>query len=134
MHYIGTIPSKSHFSMQSALVAHFEHGGFYPIGGASEIAFNMIPVIGKYKYLFRFSKDIIDTIFTFKIERTGGKVLVKADVKEILHNGKKVHGVVVQKGQERYRIEAPIVISTAGIYNTFQRLLKPEIATKSYFR
>ena len=46
MHYIGTIPSKSHFSMQSALVAHFEHGGFYPIGGASEIAFNMIPVIG----------------------------------------------------------------------------------------
>lgn len=61
-------------------------------------------------------------------------MLVKADVKEILHNGKKVHGVVVQKGQERYRIEAPIVISTAGIYNTFQRLLKPEIATKSYFR
>ena len=120
--------------MQSALVAHFEHGGFYPIGGASEIAFNMIPVIGKYKYFFFIFQRHKDIHNFHLIERTGGKVLVKADVKEILHNGKKVHGVVVQKGQERYRIEAPIVISTAGIYNTFQRLLKPEIATKSYFR
>ena len=47
--------------------------------------------------------------------------------------GKKVHGVVVQKGQDRYRIEAPIVISSAGVYNTFQRLLKPEVAKRSYF-
>ena len=122
--------------MQAALVAHFEHGGFYPIGGASEIAYNMIPVIGK-KVLIEYFFFIPHSKFTYLLsiaERTGGKVLVKADVKEILHNGKKVHGVVVQKGQERYRIEAPIVISTAGIYNTFERLLKPEIATKSYFR
>ena len=68
----GTIPSKSHFSMQAELIAHFQYGksrngflhtymqkynlslynisnystgGFYPIGGASEIALNMIPVI-----------------------------------------------------------------------------------------
>ena len=53
------------YSMQAELISHFQHGGFYPIGGASEIAFNMIPVI----------------------ERTGGKVLVKAEVQEILHNG-----------------------------------------------
>ena len=57
------------------------------------------------------------------IERTGGKVLVKADVQEILYNGKKVHGVLVKKGSELYKIEAPLVISSAGLYNTFQQLL-----------
>ena len=67
------------------------------------------------------------------IERTGGKVLVKADVTDILYNGKKVHGVIVKKGAEKYKIEAPMVISSAGVYNTFERLLPPEIATKSYF-
>ena len=46
---------------------------------------------------------------------------------------KKVYGVIVQKGQNCYKIEAPVVISSAGLYNTFQRLLKPEIAKKSYF-
>ena len=74
MHYIGTIPSKSHFSMQSALVAHFEHGGFYPIGGASEIAFNMIPVIGKYKYsffIFQRHMYVIGTQFSLNRENWG---------------------------------------------------------------
>ena len=47
------------------MIYHYEEGGFYPVGGASEIAFNMIPII----------------------ERTGGKVLVRANVKEILYNG-----------------------------------------------
>ena len=51
--------------MQALLVTHYENGGFYPSGGTSEIALNIIPTI----------------------ERTGGKVLVKANVKEILHNG-----------------------------------------------
>jgi all-trans-retinol 13,14-reductase len=39
-------------------------GGYYPVGGASEIAFNMIPII----------------------EQSGGKVLVRADVTQILCN------------------------------------------------
>jgi len=107
----GTIPSKSHFSMHSLLIRHYKNGAFYPVGGASEIALNIIPVI----------------------ERSGGKVLVKADVEEILHNGEKVTGVMVKKGSETYKIEAPMVISSAGLYNTFQKLLPPTIAEKSYF-
>ena len=67
------------------------------------------------------------------IEKTGGKVLVKADVTDIIHNGKKVHGVIVKKGSEKYKIEAPMVISSAGLYNTFERLLPPQVAEKSYF-
>jgi all-trans-retinol 13,14-reductase len=44
------------------LNSHFYDGGFYPVGGASEIALNIIPII----------------------ERAGGKVLVRANVTEIL--------------------------------------------------
>ena len=107
----GTVPKHSHFGMQSMLLQHYQHGAFYPVGGASEIALNVIPVI----------------------ERTGGKVLVKADVQEILYNGKKVHGALVKKGSELYKIEAPLVISSAGLHNTFERLLPPSVAELSYF-
>lgn len=43
--------------MHASLINHFLYGGAYPVGGASEIALNIIPVI----------------------ERAGGKVLVRAN-------------------------------------------------------
>ena len=39
----------------------------------------------------------------------------------------------MKKGQETYKIEAPMVISSAGLYNTFQKLLPPNIGENSYF-
>ena len=107
----GTPPAKSNWSMQAVLHNHYMYGGYYPIGGASEIALNIIPVI----------------------ERTGGKVLVRAEVEQILHNGSKAMGVKVKKGTETYSIQAPIIISDAGLYNTFERLLPPQVAHKSYY-
>ena len=47
--------------------------------------------------------------------------------------GGKATGVLVKKGSETYKIEAPMVISSAGLYNTFQKLLPPVIDEKSYF-
>ena len=95
------------------MINHFAHtGGYYPIGGASEIAYNMIPII----------------------EKSGGKVLVKANVTEILCNDQgEACGVLVKKGSEQYRLNAPLIISNAGAYNTFQRLLPKEISQKSYY-
>ncbi len=56
----GSPPQDSHFIMQGLLINHFVHsGGYYPKGGASEIAFNMIPII----------------------ERHGGKVLGKDSIR-----------------------------------------------------
>ena len=107
----GTPPSESNFFMQSLLLNHYAQGASYPIGGASEIALNVIPVI----------------------ERSGGKVLVRAPACEILHNGRKVMGVAVKKGGSVYKVEAPVVISSAGLYNTFQRLLPSRVAEKSYY-
>ena len=99
--------------MQAMMIFHFtDCGGYYPIGGASEIGFNMIPVI----------------------EAAGGKVLVRANVTKILcSDDGKVCGVSVQKGTENYDIRSPIIISNAGVYNTFQTLLPKEISQRSYY-
>lgn len=108
----GTSPQDSHFAMQALLCNHFmDCGGYYPVGGASEIAMNMIPII----------------------EASGGKVLVRASVEQILCDGNKAVGVNVKKGTETHSYKAPIIISNAGAYNTFQRLLPPEVANYSYF-
>ena len=60
-------------------------------------------------------------------------MLVNARVEQILVENGRACGVLVEKGDQTYRITAPKVISTAGLYNTFQKLLPREIATKSYY-
>jgi len=106
-----TTPSESSFSMQALLMNHFMRGSYYPVGGASEIAHSIVPVI----------------------ERGGGKVLVRAQVQEIMIQAGKAVGVKVLKGSEVHEIKAPLVISDAGVYNTFDSLLPKEVAQKSYF-
>ena len=89
--------------MHAMLTRHFMYGGYYPKGGSSEIAFQIIPTI----------------------ERAGGRVLVRAPVREILLNeaGNEVVGVQVKKGHNVFDILAPIVISDAGLTNTAKTLL-----------
>ena len=41
----GTLPKDTSFVMHALLSDHFAHGGYYPEGGGSEIAFHIIPVI-----------------------------------------------------------------------------------------
>ena len=62
--------------MQATLTNHFSHGGYYPKGGASEIAFNIIPTI----------------------EAAGGRVLVRAKVTNILMDQGRAVGVTVKQG------------------------------------
>uniref|UniRef100_A0A8B9M9L5 All-trans-retinol 13,14-reductase n=1 Tax=Accipiter nisus TaxID=211598 RepID=A0A8B9M9L5_9AVES len=101
----GVVPSKASFSMHSILVNHFLHGAWYPKGGAGEIAFHIIPVIRK----------------------AGGNVFGKAPVQTILLDAQgKACGVSVKKGQDLVNIFAPVIISDAGIFNTYERLLPAE--------
>ncbi|NWX51965.1 RETST reductase, partial [Steatornis caripensis] len=101
----GVAPSKASFSIHSILVNHFLSGAWYPKGGPGEIAFHTIPVIRK----------------------AGGNVLGKAPVQRILLDSQgKACGVSVKKGQDVVNIFAPIVISDAGIFNTYERLLPAE--------
>ncbi|XP_007470658.1 PREDICTED: all-trans-retinol 13,14-reductase [Lipotes vexillifer] len=102
----GVTASHTTFAMHALLVDHYIKGAFYPRGGSSEIAFHTIPVI----------------------QRAGGAVLTRAPVQSILlDSAGKACGVTVKKGQELVSIYCPIVISNAGLFNTYEHLL-PEKA------
>lgn len=96
--------------MHALLFNHMLNGPFYPKGGASEIAYHMIPVI----------------------QEAGGDVLVRVKVKEIMldDGGTRTVGVKVVKGNKEHVIQAPTVISDAGIVNTYKKLLAPEVVQK----
>ncbi|XP_072550131.1 all-trans-retinol 13,14-reductase-like [Salminus brasiliensis] len=105
----GNIPKEASFSMHSLLFCHYMPGAWYPKGGASEIAYHMIPII----------------------EKAGGAVLVRAPVNRILLNdANEAIGVSVMKGNEEVHLHAPMIISDAGIFNTYQKLLPKEVQTK----
>jgi len=101
----GLPPSQSSFAMHAMLVTHYMHGAVYPIGGSARIAESIVPLI----------------------EASGGKVLIRAEVKEIVVEDNRVVGVEME---DETIIRAPIVISGAGILNTFNRLLNPKVARK----
>uniref|UniRef100_A0A8C3LU49 All-trans-retinol 13,14-reductase n=1 Tax=Chrysolophus pictus TaxID=9089 RepID=A0A8C3LU49_CHRPC len=101
----GVLPSKASFSLHSILVQHYLRGAWYPKGGSGEIVFHTIPII----------------------QKAGGNVLGRAPVQSILLDSQgKACGVSVKKGQDVVNIFAPIIISDAGIFNTYERLLPPE--------
>ncbi|KAM7386080.1 hypothetical protein PAMA_008956 [Pampus argenteus] len=107
--FYGVPPKKSSFLINALLLHHYKRGAYYPRGGASEFAFHIIPVI----------------------QQTGGAVLVRAPVQRVLLNQQgKTYGVTVLKGQEEIEVRAPVVISNAGIFNTFQKFLPQHIQDK----
>uniref|UniRef100_A0A0P6E9N6 All-trans-retinol 13,14-reductase n=1 Tax=Daphnia magna TaxID=35525 RepID=A0A0P6E9N6_9CRUS len=104
-------PSRVSLPMMALLHVHCcEYGSCYPVGGASEMPYRIVPVI----------------------ERSGGRVLMKAHVSQILTEGGKVVGVRVgNKENSMVDIHAPIVISDAGMHNTLLDLLPERVAEKS---
>lgn len=94
----GMPPKRSSFLIHALIAKHYIHGGYYPIGGASKMAETIIPVI----------------------QQSGGDVLTYADVKEVVVEKHRVKGIRMQDGTF---IGAPVVISNAGVVNTFEKLL-----------
>jgi phytoene dehydrogenase-like protein len=103
----GLPPAESSFGIHAMIAAHYFEGASYPVGGASRIAASIAPVI----------------------EDAGGKILVGAEVAEILvDDANRVYGVRMADGRE---LRAEMVISDAGVWNTFSRLIKPESPGRS---
>lgn len=94
----GLAPDQSSFAIHAMVVAHYLRGGFFPIGGSAVILDALLP----------------------PILEGGGDVFTLAEVKEILVENHKTTGVVMADGSI---IHAPLVISTAGVHNTFGHLL-----------
>ncbi|MBL8019628.1 MAG: NAD(P)/FAD-dependent oxidoreductase [Leptospirales bacterium] len=97
----GLPPAQSSFVIHAAVAHHYLDGGNFPVGGASQIARTIEKVI----------------------QKSGGKILVNAGVDEILVRNGQAIGVRLENGQE---ILSDRIISGAGYFNTFGKLLSPE--------
>ncbi|MBI5174771.1 MAG: NAD(P)/FAD-dependent oxidoreductase [Candidatus Melainabacteria bacterium] len=98
----GLPPSLSSFAIHSLIATHFLNGAFYPTGSAETIAQAIVPII----------------------KRAGGEVLVNHGVEEILVKNGTAYGVTGKdQSGTPFRFSARHIISNAGIYPTFQKLL-----------
>ena len=97
-------PTKSSFAMHCMLAKHYLNGGHYPVGGGAAFARSIVPII----------------------EGAGGMVLHSAEVAEIIVSQGRTTGVRLASGEE---FACPLVISNAGVQNTFGRLLSAQVRT-----
>lgn len=101
----GLPPSKSSFLIHAVVVNHFLQGGYYPEGGADEIATNIVPLI----------------------ERHGGRCLTGREVSSVLIENNRAVGVRVnvKEGSTTavHEYRAPVVVSGIGAYNTYTKLV-----------
>lgn len=102
----GVEPTRSSFAMHCMLAKHYINGAFYPVGGGMAFSRLIAPII----------------------ERAGGAVLHSAEVSEILVEAGVTQGVRLNSGEE---IRCPVVISNAGVQNTFSRMLSPQVSRES---
>ena len=101
----GLPPKQSSFVMHAGVVKHYLDGGNYPIGGSGKIAESILKVIRKL----------------------GGDICVSSGVKEILIQKNKAVGVQLESGE---KIHSPLVISSAGVMNTYGKLLNSDLTGK----
>ena len=101
----GLPPKQSSFYMHATVARHYFSGGNFPIGGSSQIA------------------QTVDQV----IEKAGGTILISAAVHEIIVKQNKAVGVKMADGKT---FMAPLIISGAGIVNTYSKLLSSEVIQK----
>ena len=69
------------------------------------------------------------------IEATGGgRVFHSADIRGILHDGKKAMGVTVAHGGDTYHVVAPVIVSGLGVKKTFTQMLPKQVCDASRLR
>ena len=98
----GLPPSESSFIMHAILVKHYFSGGYFPVGGSSQIAITIDKVI----------------------EEAGGTILINAEVEEVIIKQGKAIGVRLSDGKE---FKAKTIISSAGLHTTLNKLLPPDL-------
>ena len=102
---MGVPPKRSPFVIHAMIARHYLYGGFYPVGGSWKIADSIIP----------------------QIRKGGGEVFTYAEVKRIRTEQGSVVGVEMADG---HHIDCRRVVSSAGVDNTFGRLLDSNLASQ----
>jgi len=107
--YYGSPPERSSFAMQALVCKHFLWGGFYPYGGAQEIARGLLGTVA----------------------RAGGWTRIRADVGQILVERDTAVGVRLKSGEV---IRAGRIVSAAGVMSTVARLLPDRYRQSAWVR
>lgn len=94
----GLPPAQSSFLIHAMIAGHYANGAGYPVGGSARIAETIEPII----------------------KAGGGRVLVRAEVAQILVKHGRAYGVRMADGHE---ILAKTIVSTVGVPNTYGKLL-----------
>ena len=101
----GLPPGLSAFATHAVIASHYLNGAWYPDGGAGQIAKETGSVI----------------------RAAGGELLANYEVTQILLEGSRAVGVEVNVRQgkrgSRAEFRAPVIVSDAGAWNTFARML-----------
>ena len=97
----GLPPSQASAFMHAGITYHYLNGGYYPLGGAFTLP----------------------RAFVRALKRAGGEIRLKARVKQLIMEGKKVLGVELESGEQ---LRADIVISNADPEVTFGKLIGRE--------
>ena len=98
----GLPPSKSSFVMHALLVKHYFSGGYFPVGGSSQIAITIDKVI----------------------EKAAGTIIINAEVDQVLIEAGVARGIRLADGRE---VMSPVVVSSIGVINTVNKLLPREL-------
>ena len=105
--YHGSPPSRASFAIQALVSKHFMHGGYYPVGGSTQIALQLLQTVAD----------------------AGGYTRISADVAQIVVERGAAVGVRMRDGEE---LRARRIISAAGALATVDRLLPAEYATRAW--
>jgi all-trans-retinol 13,14-reductase len=103
----GLAPKQSSFSMHASVARHYFDGGSFPIGGSSQIVKTIDPLIAK----------------------SGGTILVSAEVDKVVVEENKAIGVQMKDGKI---FKAKNIVSNAGIMTTYNKLLPSQIVVKHH--
>ena len=106
----GLPPAESSFAIHALVAHHYFGGGSYPVGGAARIAETIAPVI----------------------RASGGELLRSAEVAEVVTEGNRAVGV--RMAADGAVLRAPLIISDAGVANTFGRLMPAPLAERHGLR
>ncbi len=106
----GLPPCQSSFGTHSSVVVHFLEGGWHPVGGGKQIPESIVPTI----------------------EKNGGIVITQRQVTEIIIENGVAVGVKVKNlsdpGAEEEIYHAPKIVSNAGAFNTYIKLIPPDLS------
>lgn len=106
----GLPPAASSFAIHALVAHHYFGGASYPVGGAARIAETVAPVI----------------------RAAGGELLSNAEVAEVVVEGNRAVGV--RMAADGAVLRAPLIVSDAGVANTFGRLVPAPVAARHGLR